>query len=109
MRRGSCAGIALGFNRPAVHRRQPHRGRALELPALLRTAVASDDLRACQRIGAEAGFDLGARGGFVERQRWDLERVYGDLVVMCVLADRWAWPPVMRKSEVGPPLDRARG
>jgi hypothetical protein len=24
--------------------------------------------------------DLRARGGFVKRQRWDLERVYGDLV-----------------------------
>ena len=28
---------------------------------------------------------------------------------MRVVADRWAWPAVIRKSEVGPPLDCARG
>jgi hypothetical protein len=32
-------------------------------------------------LGCWAGPNLGARGGFVARQRWDLERVYSDLVV----------------------------
>src|SRR5438477_9914929 len=82
---------------------------SLRQSPLLRTAVASDDLRRCQRIGTEAAPDLGARGGCVKRQRLDLERVYGDLVVMRVVAGRWARPAVMRKSEVGPPLDCARG
>jgi hypothetical protein len=47
------------------------------------TAVATDDLRRSQRVGNEAGPDLGARGGLVERQRWDLEG-FGELMVQRV-------------------------
>jgi hypothetical protein len=72
-----CAGIVLGFDQLVMLCTAPaaRRTRSAALPASLRTAMASDDLRGCQRVGDEAGPDLGARGGFVERQRWDLERV----------------------------------
>src|SRR5262249_780141 len=105
MRHGRCAGIALGVDRLVMlcSAPAPPRTRSKALPALLRTAVASDDLRRCQRVGAEARPDLGAGGSCVERQRWDLERIYGDLVVMRVVADRRARPPLIRKTEVGPP------
>src|SRR5262249_27761439 len=110
MRHGRCAGIALGVDRLVMLRTAPAppRTRSKALPALLRTAVASDDLRRCQRVGAEARPDPGARGSCVERQRWDLERMYGDLVVMRVVADRRARAAVIRKYEVVPPPDCAR-
>src|SRR6516164_2749587 len=74
-----------------------------------RAFVPSDDLSRGQCVGTQFGADRSTRCGVIQRQLNDFDRVYGDLVVVRVVADWRARTAILRKPEIVAPLARACG